>query len=155
MRSARPKEGASASLPETSERDGTKATGCPGYSQYWHRLQLLCVPKDAARFLDSAVRLLRRKAVSLMLGSQKINDLDPAMRSAMNVSIFFRTKCEGHLSNRENAWNRDVYHRSKATSRLLHLSPGGCGTPVNAYFARHVFTAAILMHFHSKEPRPV
>jgi DNA helicase HerA-like ATPase len=55
------------------------------------------VPKDAARFLDSAVRLLRKKGVGVMLVSQKISDFDPAMRSAMNTSILFRTKYEGDL----------------------------------------------------------
>lgn len=47
------------------------------------------LPKDAARFLDSAARLLRKKGVGVML-SQKISDFDPAMRSAMNISILFR-----------------------------------------------------------------
>jgi DNA helicase HerA-like ATPase len=55
------------------------------------------VPKDAARFLDSAVRLLRKKGVGVMLVSQKVSDFDPAMRSAMNISILFRTKYEGDL----------------------------------------------------------
>jgi len=55
------------------------------------------VPKDAARFLDSAVRLLRKKGVGVMLVSQKISDFDTAMRSAMNISILFRTKYEGDL----------------------------------------------------------
>ena len=32
-----------------------------------------------------------------MLVSQKISDFDPAMRSAMNTSILFRTKYEGDL----------------------------------------------------------
>jgi DNA helicase HerA-like ATPase len=54
-------------------------------------------PKDAARFLDSAVRLLRKKGVGVMLVSQKISDFDPAMRSAMNISVLFRTKYEGDL----------------------------------------------------------
>jgi len=55
------------------------------------------VPKDALRFLDNAVRLLRKKGVGVMLVSQKISDFDPAMRSAMNISILFRTKYEGDL----------------------------------------------------------
>jgi KaiC/GvpD/RAD55 family RecA-like ATPase/DNA-binding transcriptional ArsR family regulator len=55
------------------------------------------VPKDAIRFLDNAVRLLRKKGVGVMLVSQKISDFDPAMRSAMNISILFRTKYEGDL----------------------------------------------------------
>jgi DNA-binding transcriptional ArsR family regulator len=57
------------------------------------------LPKDAARFLDSAVRLLRKKGVGVMLVSQKISDFDPAMRSAMNISILFRTKYEGDLDS--------------------------------------------------------
>jgi KaiC/GvpD/RAD55 family RecA-like ATPase/DNA-binding transcriptional ArsR family regulator len=55
------------------------------------------IPKDAARFLDSAVRLLRKKGIGVMLVSQKISDFDPAMRSAMNISVLFRTKYEGDL----------------------------------------------------------
>jgi len=55
------------------------------------------LPKDALRFLDTAVRLLRKKGVGVMLVSQKISDFDPAMRSAMNISILFRTKYEGDL----------------------------------------------------------
>jgi KaiC/GvpD/RAD55 family RecA-like ATPase/DNA-binding transcriptional ArsR family regulator len=55
------------------------------------------MPKEAVRFLDSAVRLLRKKGVGVMLVSQKISDFDPAMRSAMNISILFRTKYEGDL----------------------------------------------------------
>jgi DNA helicase HerA-like ATPase len=55
------------------------------------------LPRDAARFLDSAVRLLRKKGVGVMLVSQKISDFDPAMRSAMNIGILFRTKYEGDL----------------------------------------------------------
>jgi KaiC/GvpD/RAD55 family RecA-like ATPase len=62
------------------------------------------LPKDAVRFLDSAARLLRKKGVGVMLVSQKISDFDPAMRSAMNISILFRTKYEGDL---------------KATARML------------------------------------
>jgi DNA helicase HerA-like ATPase len=55
------------------------------------------MPKEALRFLDSAARLLRKKGVGVMLVSQKISDFDPAMRSAMNISILFRTKYEGDL----------------------------------------------------------
>jgi len=55
------------------------------------------LPRDAVRFLDSAVRLLRKKGVGVMLVSQKTSDFDPAMRSAMNISILFRTKYEGDL----------------------------------------------------------
>jgi DNA helicase HerA-like ATPase len=49
------------------------------------------LPKEAVRFQDSAVRLLRKKGVGVMLVSQKISDFEPAMRSAMNISILFRT----------------------------------------------------------------
>jgi DNA helicase HerA-like ATPase len=55
------------------------------------------LPKDALRFLDSAARLLRKKGVGVMLVSQKISDFDTAMRSAMNISILFRTKYDGDL----------------------------------------------------------
>jgi len=55
------------------------------------------LPKDAARFLDSTVRLLRKKGVGVMLVSQKISDFESAMRSAMNISVLFRTKYEGDL----------------------------------------------------------
>jgi DNA helicase HerA-like ATPase len=55
------------------------------------------MPKDVLRFLDNAVRLLRKKGVGVMLISQKISDFDPAMRSALNISILFRTKYEGDL----------------------------------------------------------
>jgi DNA-binding transcriptional ArsR family regulator len=55
------------------------------------------LPKDALRFLDNAARLLRKKGVGVMLVSQKISDFDPAMRSAMNLSIVFRTKYDGDL----------------------------------------------------------
>jgi DNA helicase HerA-like ATPase len=55
------------------------------------------LPKDALRFLDSAARLLRKKGVGVMLVSQKISDFDSAMRSAMNMSIVFRTKYDGDL----------------------------------------------------------
>jgi len=55
------------------------------------------LPRDALRFLDSAVRLLRKKGVGVMLASQKISDFDSAMRSAMNISILFRTKYDGDL----------------------------------------------------------
>jgi DNA helicase HerA-like ATPase len=55
------------------------------------------MPRDAVRFLDAAVRLLRKKGVGIMLISQRISDFDPAMRSAMNTSILFRTKYDGDL----------------------------------------------------------
>jgi hypothetical protein len=34
-----------------------------------------------------------------MLVSQKISDFDPAIRSAVNISILFRTKYEGDLDS--------------------------------------------------------
>ena len=37
------------------------------------------------------------QGVGVMLVSQRISDLDPAMRSAMNISILFRTKYDGDL----------------------------------------------------------
>jgi len=55
------------------------------------------MPRDAVRYLDAAVRLLRKKGVGMMLVSQKISDFDPAMRSSMNIDILFRTKYEGDL----------------------------------------------------------
>jgi DNA helicase HerA-like ATPase len=57
------------------------------------------VPKDASRFLDRVVRLLRKKGVGVMLVSHKISDFDTAMRSSMNISIIFRTKYEGDLES--------------------------------------------------------
>jgi KaiC/GvpD/RAD55 family RecA-like ATPase len=57
------------------------------------------VPKDALRFLDRVVRLLRKKGVGVMLVSHKISDFDPAMRSSMNISVIFRTKYEGDLDS--------------------------------------------------------
>lgn len=62
-----------------------------------HLWTLKDVSKDAIRFLDKAVRMLRKKGVGVMLVSHKISDFDPAMRSSMNVSIFFRTKYGGDL----------------------------------------------------------
>ena len=55
------------------------------------------MPKDAVRFLDSEARPLRKKGVGVMLVSQKISDFDPAMRSAMNISVLLRTKYDGDL----------------------------------------------------------
>jgi DNA helicase HerA-like ATPase len=66
------------------------------------------VPKDAIRFLDSAVRLLRKKGVGVMLVSQKISDFDSAMRSAMNISIVFRTKYEGDLDSVARTLGSDI-----------------------------------------------
>jgi DNA helicase HerA-like ATPase len=62
-----------------------------------HLWTLREVGKDAIRFLDKAVRMLRKKGVGVMLISHKISDFDPAMRSSMNVSIHFRTKYAGDL----------------------------------------------------------
>jgi DNA helicase HerA-like ATPase len=56
------------------------------------------LPKEAMLFLDSAVRLLRKKGVGIMLISHKISDFDPAMRAAMNINIIFNTKYEGDLN---------------------------------------------------------
>jgi KaiC/GvpD/RAD55 family RecA-like ATPase len=65
------------------------------------------VPKDASRFLDRVVRLLRKKGVGVMLVSHKISDFDPAMRSSMNISIIFRTKYEGDLDSTSRTLGSD------------------------------------------------
>ena len=57
------------------------------------------VSKEAAKFLDRVVRLLRKKGVGVMLISHKISDFDSAMRSSMNISVVFRTKYEGDLDS--------------------------------------------------------
>jgi DNA helicase HerA-like ATPase len=62
-----------------------------------HLWTLKEVGKDAIRCLDRAVRMLRKKGIGIMLVSHRISDFDPAMRSAMNISIFFRTKYSGDL----------------------------------------------------------
>lgn len=64
-----------------------------------HLWTLKEVGKDAVRFLDKAVRMLRKKGVGVMLISHKISDFDPAMRSSMNISIIFRTKYSGDLDS--------------------------------------------------------
>ena len=64
-----------------------------------HLWTLREVGKYAIKFLDKAVRMLRKKGVGVMLVSHKISDFDPAMRSAMNASILFRTKYEGDLDS--------------------------------------------------------
>ena len=66
------------------------------------------LPRDAARFLDSAVRLLRKKGVGVMLVSHKISDFDPAMRSSMNISIVFRTKYEGDLDSMSRSLGTEI-----------------------------------------------
>jgi len=77
------------------------------------------IPKEALRFLDSAVRLLRKKGVGVMLVSQKISDFDPAMRSAMNISILFRTKYEGDLKAIARMLGSDM-------PRIIPGLPVGC-----------------------------
>jgi len=64
-----------------------------------HLWTLREVGKEAVRFLDKAARMLRKKGVGVMLVSHKISDFDPAMRSSMNISVFFRTKYEGDLDS--------------------------------------------------------
>jgi len=64
-----------------------------------HLWTLREVGKEAIRFLDKAARMLRKKGVGVMLVSHKISDFDPAMRSSMNISVFFRTKYEGDLDS--------------------------------------------------------
>jgi DNA-binding transcriptional ArsR family regulator/KaiC/GvpD/RAD55 family RecA-like ATPase len=76
------------------------------------------LPKDALRFLDSAVRLLRKKGVGVMLVSQKISDFDPAMRSAMNISLLFRTKYEGDLKTSARMIGSEI-------SRMIQKLPVG------------------------------
>jgi len=66
------------------------------------------VPKDASRFLDRVVRLLRKKGVGVMLVSHKISDFDPAMRSSMNISIIFRTKYDGDLESVARTLGSDI-----------------------------------------------
>jgi DNA helicase HerA-like ATPase len=66
------------------------------------------LPKAAVRFLDSAVRMLRKKGIGVMLISQKISDFHPAMRSAMNISIHFRTKYEGDLESIARTLGSDI-----------------------------------------------
>jgi DNA-binding transcriptional ArsR family regulator/KaiC/GvpD/RAD55 family RecA-like ATPase len=62
-----------------------------------HLWTLREVGKDAVKFLDKAVRMLRKKGVGVMLVSHKMSDFDPTMRSSMNVSILFGTKYSGDL----------------------------------------------------------
>ena len=62
-----------------------------------HLWTLKEVGRDAIKFLDKAVRMLRKKGVGVMLVSHKMSDFDPTMRSSMNISILFRTKYEGDL----------------------------------------------------------
>jgi hypothetical protein len=53
---------------------------------------------DHDRFkIRSPVMAKVGQGVGVMLVSQKISDFDPAMRSAMNTSILFRSKYEGDL----------------------------------------------------------
>lgn len=103
------------SVIETDERVGKVATALDQILEHFQNeedsedLRLLIVieeahlwtskdvPKDASRFLDRVVRLLRKKGVGVMLVSHKISDFNPAMRSSMNISIVFRTKYEGDL----------------------------------------------------------
>jgi DNA-binding transcriptional ArsR family regulator len=86
------------------------------------------LPKDAVRFLDSAVRLLRKKGVGVMLVSQKITDFDSAMRSAMNISILFRTKYEGDLKTIARMLGSEVSRilpRLPVGYSILHLADVG------------------------------
>jgi KaiC/GvpD/RAD55 family RecA-like ATPase len=103
------------SVTETDERVGKVATALDQILEHFQALEdsqdlrlflvieeahlWTCkdVPKDASRFLDRVVRLLRKKGVGVMLVSHKISDFDSAMRSSMNISVIFRTKYEGDL----------------------------------------------------------
>ena len=103
------------------------------------------LPKDAVRFLDSAARLLRKKGVGVMLVSQKISDFDPAMRSAMNISILFRTKYDGDLKAAARMLgSRGVRGHPQATSRLLCFSLCRCWRPFRTCLASYVLTAVRL-----------
>jgi len=73
-----------------------------------HLWTLREVGKDAIKFLDKAARMLRKKGVGVMLVSHKISDFDPAMRSAMNVSVIFRTKYEGDLDGIARTLGSDI-----------------------------------------------
>jgi hypothetical protein len=73
-----------------------------------HLWTLKEVGKDAVRFLDKAVRLLRKKGVGVMLISHKISDFDPAMRSSMNISVVFRTKYSGDLDSISKMFGRQL-----------------------------------------------
>ncbi len=42
-----------------------------------------------------AVKMLGKKVVGVVLVSHKMNNFDPAIRPAVNISIFFRTKYGG------------------------------------------------------------
>ena len=105
------------SMSETDERVGKVAQSLDEILEYFQGeadsedLRLLIVieeahlwtskdvPKEASKFLDRVVRLLRKKGVGVMLISHKISDFDPAMRSSMNISVIFRTKYEGDLDS--------------------------------------------------------
>jgi DNA helicase HerA-like ATPase len=63
-----------------------------------------------------------------MLVSQKISDFDPAMRSAMNSSILFRTKYEGDLkaiSRTLGADISDIVPKLPAGYSAFHLADLG------------------------------
>jgi KaiC/GvpD/RAD55 family RecA-like ATPase len=118
------------SVTETDERVGKVATALDQILEYYQRqedsedLRFFLVieeahlwtskevPKDASRFLDRVVRLLRKKGVGVMLVSHKISDFDPAMRSSMNISIMLRTKYEGDLDSISrtlgNEWSKII-----------------------------------------------
>ena len=64
-----------------------------------HLWTLKEVGRDAIKFLDKAVRMLRKKGVGVMLVSHKMSDFDPTMRSSMNISVLFRTKYQGDLDS--------------------------------------------------------
>ena len=68
------------------------------------------VPKEAARFLDRVVRLLRKKGVGVTLISNKISDFDPAMCYSMNISIVFRTKYDGDLESIQYCTRARTHH---------------------------------------------
>jgi len=56
------------------------------------------MPKEAARFLDSAVRLLRKKGVGVMLVSQKISDFDHMSIRARSAARRMWSRSHGQRS---------------------------------------------------------
>jgi len=99
------------------------------------------LPKDALRFLDTAVRLPRKKGVGVMLVSQKISDFDPAMRSAMNISILFRTKYEADLKAIARMLGTEISAVVPRLPGLLRLSFGRRGRSVRNCLASYILTA--------------
>jgi len=100
-----------------AEKDSEDLRSFPGIEEA-HLRTAKEVSKEAVRFLDRVLRLLRKKRVGVMLVSHKISDFDPAMRSSMNISTIFRTKYEGDLDNISRTMGSDF-------SRLVSSTPVG------------------------------